>query len=75
MDDEHFQELRELREVLSGREADTDDPALADVRAALARAASSLMQPVTEAGIRVAIAETERALARLNAYEHRRPAG
>jgi DNA repair exonuclease SbcCD nuclease subunit len=78
MDDEHFQELRELREmreVLSGHEADTDDRALAEVRAALARAASSLIQPVAAAGIRVAIAETERALARLNTYEHRRPAG
>jgi hypothetical protein len=71
MDDEYFQELHE---VLSAHETYTDDWPLAEVRAALARAGFSLMQPVKEAGIRDAIAETERALARLKAYEGRRAA-
>jgi DNA repair exonuclease SbcCD ATPase subunit len=68
MDDEY---LVGLREMLSSHEVETDDRTLAEVRSALAHASLLLTHPTAQAGLRDAIAETERALVRLKEYEGR----
>jgi hypothetical protein len=59
------------REIVRTQEAVTEDRTLAEVRDALAHASRLLVHPSAPAGLRDAIAETERALTRLKEHQAR----